>query len=214
MIRTKVSSVLIVIALFSLIQNVQSSPLVHDWSWWGKATVEEVKQYINAGGNVNATSPKNNDLTVLHMAAKNKNPKVIELLIDAGADIYAAGYDVDKSSPLSFAAEENINAAVITVFINAGSVVNNRGDDGWTPLHWAALKNPNSSVTIALIEGGADIDAQDENGETPLHLLLRDGRGSAPPRGILSALREAGANFYIKDEDGVTALELLRARGL
>ena len=70
------------------------------------------------------------------------------------------------------------------------------------------------SFATHLIEGGADIDAQDENGETPLHLLLRDGRGSAPPRGILSALREAGANFYIKDEDGVTALELMLARGL
>jgi len=172
---------------------------------WSEVTVKVVKQYINNGGDVNASAPENTDYTVLHMAATNQNPKVIELLIEAGANVYAAGYDMDKNTPLSIASGENTNVTVIKAFISGGSNVESRDLEGWTPLHWAAFKNPNPSVIKALIDAGANINAQNDDGETPLHLAVQENRNPSAAR----ALTRAGAGEFIADEDGVTVYRLL-----
>ena len=89
--------------------------------------------------------------TPLHAAAgNNKNPAVIQALLDAGADI-TAGTQHNRT-PLHLAAIENENVEVLKVLLTAGADIKAEDDSGKTPLQLALESNEDPAAIRALEE--------------------------------------------------------------
>ena len=171
------------------------------------ASVDVVRGCIEGGADVNTRSdesrgPLRGGSTPLHYAAAGaRDPAVVSLLLEAGADVNAL--DRDRYSPLHRAAERNEDPAMIAVLVEAGADVNawSSGfhiDWGWdhTPLH-LAVGNANPAVTAALLEAGANVDALKGTGTgTPLHQAA--GRESNPA--VVALLIAAGADVNARAE--------------
>jgi len=132
------------------------------------------------------------DSAPIHAAVSRGNREMIEVLLDAGADInvrsrwWAGGFVVLDSADtalvpflLDRGAVVDVHAAArlgmrdrLEQLISANpSLVNSRGGDGQTPLHFA------STIEIAqyLLDRGADIDVRDVDHEsTAAQYMIRD----------------------------------------
>lgn len=93
-----------------------------------------------------------NRTTLCHVAAANRNEKVLALLIGAGADVDVR--DARGTTPLLNAAL-NANEKVAAMLLAAGAHVDSVNDAGETACHRAA-GNANEAVLTMLIEAGAD----------------------------------------------------------
>ena len=169
--------------------------------------------------------------TVLHSAASESEPAVIEALLAAGADVTAR--NSSGATPLHHAARDNDNPAVIEALVVAGASLDARLEDGSTPLHTAVSTTDvgrdaaeNLAVTEALLAAGADVRARDENGDTPLHLAaswshrsydpedpdnfdrLRRLYGEPHAGSVIGALLNAGANPMARNAAGRTPWDL------
>ena len=138
-------------------------------------------------------------LPPLHAATATRDPAVISVLLEAGADVHArddfysytplhpaaaavlleAGADVNSlaaggRTPLHEAAASASNPAVIELLVAAGADVNAHARNGYTPLHSAAWYNPHPEITIALIAAGADVNARDPDGYVPSERRAND----------------------------------------
>jgi cytohesin len=127
--------------------------------------------------------------TSLHQAAAGGHLKVVEWLLDHGADAGWSG----PQTPLHVAWQRADNMAVIRVLVARGAAhseiyaavylddrdrvagllradpgrVDERDDVGMTPLHRAA-ENGQVEMVGVLLADGADVDARTEDGQTPL----------------------------------------------
>jgi ankyrin repeat protein len=132
------------------------------------------------------------DSTVLLSAVRQKNKEMIDVLLNAGADInvrsgwWAGGFGaLDGADPglvpflLERGAVVDAHAAARLGMIDeldrlltaTPELVHARGGDGQTPLHFAA----NIDVARLLLALGADIDAIDVDHEgTPAQYMVRD----------------------------------------
>lgn len=175
------------------------------------------------------------DDTVLHAAsAFCNNNEVLEVLIDAGADIHAT-HTARGSTPLySAAIEGNISSA--TYLISRGANVNHQDRIGETPLSGATERGLEDMMRL-LIDSGAKVDPEDCRGDgniwtpldhawtrTALEILLSHGvnvnRRSihGPPRLIYEARRGRleyiqllaahGADMNVQTDDGIPVLSL------
>jgi hypothetical protein len=106
----------------------------------------------------------NGGKTPLHHAASHRLSKIVELLLNAGADVKAS--NSDGQTPLHLAAVFDYVEGVAAL-INANADINARDNCGQTPLHHAALSG-HLKVVAALIPAGADLDARDNCGQTPM----------------------------------------------
>lgn len=171
-----------------------------------------------------------NKKTALHAAAGQNYVKVVELLVEAHANVNAV--DIFGATPLHIAAYHGY-VEVVEILLGAGANPNAQNSKDETPLHEAA-KNDHSSVIRLLLHAKADIELRDKKGHTVLHyaaeggnqpivtFLLAEGadvncRGGhqetplhvAADGGHYHALRElleAEADVSIQDKDGYTAL--------
>lgn len=88
----------------------------------------------------------------LFTASESNNVALVQILIDAGADVNAK----DKSglAPLHYSARRKARGSIKTL-LAAGATVDLQDDYGFTPLHEAILSNDPEAVTM-LLEAGAD----------------------------------------------------------
>ena len=128
--------------------------------------IQDVKRFIDSGGDVNERIDQDG-ATRLHYAAENNNVELLVALVNAGADVNSKIKDrLQSLTPLHYAVDGNAPEA-INALIKAGADINVRDKDGYTPLHRALWRNSFEAID-ALVDAGADLNARTVDGETPL----------------------------------------------
>lgn len=113
----------------------------------------------------------------LHWACHNGYTEIIELLLDAGADIEADEINCYGGKPLHWASESKPEA--VKLLLGRGANVNSRNIKadsemcGFTPLIMHVRQKPDrTDLAEILLDAGADIDAVDANGQSALAVAL------------------------------------------
>lgn len=155
------------------------------------------------------------DWTPLHLAvANNPDPEVSAVLLEAGANPRARGYEGE--TPIHMAAG-NEDPALAALLLEAGADANARGSTGRTPLHQAARSNSNPALIAVLLEAGAELEARavypdshwDYGNMTPLHEAASYGDPE-----VVTALIEAGADVDARVLAGAIPFQLVGAAGM
>jgi hypothetical protein len=127
----------------------------------------KVENMLNAGIDPNAQTAMGN--RPLLIAAKKRNPRLLEILIAHGAKVDAA----DRTGLTALMAASSLGLAQnISVLISAGANVNARDEKGSTALIWAAISGYPQVVEILLADG-ADGKVKNKDGLTALQLSKR-----------------------------------------
>ena len=143
--------------------------------------------------------------TALHFCAYWNRPKIVRMLIDAGADV---NIQQDNDSTALHECAINNRPDIARMLIDAGADVNIQGNDGWTALHWCAVMN-HPDIARMLIDAGADLNIQDNYGRTALQLCARTNHPE-----IARVLIDAGADKTISNSRGVLPYELAKTQEL
>ena len=157
-------------------------------------------QLVELGANIN-----DGDLhgsTALHHAVAGKELKLIEWLLENGADANVA--DDAGKTPLILAVEAGGRSELYKPLLKAGADPTLGDSDGNTPLHFAAAQT--SSPLLDTLLGYVDqCSIANSEGRTPLHIACE----KYHYKGI-SLLLEKGASRCAKDNDGIYPLSLLK----
>lgn len=165
--------------------------------------VECVKLLLDAGADLKRRGPGGR--SAVHFAIRSSigplSAKVLEILVNAGADLNAT--DNDRWSPMhsaGAAGDENS----LRFLISLGTDIDPIDLHGRTPLHLCA-RNKRRGTARILINNGANINRQDGFGMTPLHYAA-DAVSIENMRFFLTA----GSDLYIKNYNDNTALDILK----
>ena len=111
----------------------------------------------------------NAGFTALYSAVLENQYKVVQTLVDAGAELelYPLG-----ELPLLHLAAALGNSDILSCLISAGVDINMSSDNGRSALHTACIHQQYNSIQ-RLVDAGA-ISSPDTEGDTPLHLLIRN----------------------------------------
>lgn len=149
-----------------------------------------------------------NRWTPILLAAAHGYLNLVELLVDAGADLTCV--DQDSSGLLHFIARNRANLAAaprITKLVAALAEkkfdLNSPTIHGVTALHEACVRGQ-LTLMRALLDNNANVDALTKNGESPLIWAAREGRVDA-----VSLLLGRGASRLIRGRFG-TAVDVAR----
>jgi ankyrin repeat protein len=165
--------------------------------WKDEPNLNLVRDLIVLGANLDwqiAGDILEEGWTPLYWAIKYGRIEIVQMLIDAGADVNAK--DDSDSTPLYVAAEFG-KTEIARMLIGAGVDVNMKNVIGSTPLHEAA-HNGRVKIAHMLIDAGANVNVQDGDGETPLHLAANNGSVE-----IAKMLIDAGADETILNDEGL-----------
>ena len=118
--------------------------------------------------------------TALHQAARCGSLKVLQLLLNNGADI--AARDSNGNTPLHFVCgsptskmrKSDISLKVSGLLLDNGADVNAVNFAGRTALHFATM-NEQTSLMQLLLARGADVTLRNRDGDAPLTLASRYG---------------------------------------
>jgi ankyrin repeat protein len=103
----------------------------------------------------------------LHVAAILGSVQIIELLLQAGADVNAES-SPGMLTPISMATHNGHKEAVPLLIAAGGNVNCKVSDKQCTPLHLAA-EHGDLAIGKMLLDAGAEVDAEDRDGLSPLH---------------------------------------------
>jgi ankyrin repeat protein len=170
--------------------------------------------------------PVSNGSALAH-AAREGHAKVVELLLESGADIEGgnglsplacaarrvrtrscgcSSWVTSKATPVVgtalFQASGKGLPSTVRLLLDLGAAVDAKTEKRATPLLIAAADG-HLDVVVQLIEAGANLDCTDRSGDTALHHAAY--KGSAA---IVEALVKAGADRAVVDKYGDTAFDL------
>ena len=193
----------------------------------------EIVRYLVSLPDVDVNQETVESCTALHRAVMHVEPDVVQVLIDAGADIDTKNND-GRSPLLSACAEGTFDT--VKMLVRAGAEVRATDDEGVTCLHYAARRgrtetvrylvslpevdvnhgdadnhtalhravvNVEPDVVQVLIDAGADINTQNNEGRSPLLSAC-----ASRALDVVEMLVEAGAGVRAKSDDGETCLIL------
>ncbi len=138
--------------------------------------------------------------THLARAAKDGPLEVVQVLLEAHADVTAKDVLYDSTPLLNAACEGRID--VLIALLAAGAPVNVQCRYGLTPLMLAARCGCAGSVRL-LIDSGERVDLQDEHGRTAMSYVAAWGHVDA-----MDELLESKASIEARDNHGNTPLML------
>ena len=166
---------------------------------------ETAKVLVEAGADVNKrinSIIREDKKTALMEAATTGSPKVVKLLLDAGAEVDAR--DINGFTPLLHWGGRDDSIEVGRLLIKAGADVNAKNNLGETVLMSAASMGSISTASLKLfIDSGANLNAKNNEGETAL-MKASNLRGGFS--GGVKILIDAGADVNAKSNYGLTAL--------
>ena len=119
---------------------------------------------VEAGADTKAIRNSN----ILHRAAVTGNVRMVQCLLDLGADPNVA--DRVGTRPVHMAAAAHSNGATVRCLLEAGQIIEIADNYGRTPLHVVAQCGRIESV-IVLLEMG-DVSSADNDGLSPLLYVL------------------------------------------
>lgn len=185
-------------ALMLAIIRLRDDMTVWDRRRWITCVAELLK---TPGVNVNVQRQGSDGLTALEIATRTFQPKIVDMLLQHGADPFST--DI-WSKPLVFMALTKGEIAILVTRISQGldpsQCINSRG---WTMMHAAAYLPENTAENIIPILWGhkLDIDAMDHEVQTPLHHASEQGNLAA-----IKALLDLGADIECVNNAGRTPL--------
>ena len=139
----------------------------------------------------------------LHYAAFHGDIKIIQLLIDNGADI---NIKTDTGiSVVHYGSQGNQPNTLIYFHLKYSMPVNEPDGAGSTPLHWAAYLGSEFSLSYLLNyqwNHPININVQDLKGYTPLHLTVFKKEAK-----IAKRLLQKGASTHIREHSNKTVLQ-------
>lgn len=153
--------------------------------------VEIVQCLLDAGGCVNACDSEL--WTPLHAAATCGHTGLVQLLIQAGADLLAVNADGNMPYDLC---EDEATLELLEMVMAEQGITQDRIDECRGAKEKAMLAD-----IQALVQNGADLNAQDANGTTLLHIASANGYVS-----VAELLVEHRAQMEARDSDGWTPL--------
>jgi uncharacterized membrane protein YhaH (DUF805 family) len=159
---------------------------------------EQITSFIN--------KPASKGEVALHYAAFHGDIKLIELLIDNGADVR-----IKTESGLSvmhYGSQGDQPNTLIYFHLKYSMPVNEPDKGGSTPLHWAAYLGKELSLSYLLNyrwNTPVNINVQDSSGNTPLHLTVFKREAKVAKR-----LLQKGASIDVQNENNKTVLEFAR----
>ncbi|PYO02608.1 MAG: hypothetical protein DMD91_03555 [Candidatus Rokuibacteriota bacterium] len=115
--------------------------------------------------------------TPLHLAAHFRHERVVELLLERGADVNLRSLNSHANTPLHAALAGGAGARLVQRLIGAGVAVDARQGGGYTGLHEAAGIGSEENVRL-LLDAGADAEAKTDEGKTPAVLARENGRAA------------------------------------
>ncbi|TAL39899.1 MAG: hypothetical protein EPN97_01540 [Alphaproteobacteria bacterium] len=143
---------------------------------------------------------RDDEPTPVQMAIENKNPELVKLFTDYGADLALATPPKQGRNAYHYAA---LSTPEIMEFLlqqpgrAAAEAITEEKKVQLTPLR-LALRDGNREMTGLLLDYGIDVNEPDENNETPLHFILghRKSREEAMP--LVRLLIDRGADIDAK----------------
>ena len=163
-------------------------------SYWG-GCIPAIKQLIDRGALIDLPGLKNE--TALIKASQCGYPKVVELLLDYGANI---NYTNEYGGALT----ATNDLPVIELLIKYGINIEQKGSFGETRLYSACYEDPQSGVLKLLLKSGADVNSRDNNGRSPLHAV--SGYRSEYSHSNVKLFLESGADVNARDNNDKTPL--------
>ena len=139
-----------------------------------QGSVDIVRLLLSKGTKPNARFPKTGD-TPLMTAARERQPEVMRVLIEGGANVHMKNYK--GMTALKFAIDSGEMNGV-RVLLDHGAKANGSG------LMYAIWYAP-AQITRALLEHGVNANFKDATGDTPLFLALRMRRDKPTLRVLL-----------------------------
>jgi ankyrin repeat protein len=161
--------------------------------------LEEVKNLITRGENVNLKDENYNFITPLFLAVENGNVEIAETLLNFGAKINAK--DGNKQTPL-MRLDEDATPELVDLLIKHGAKINLIDKDGNNALILAS-RNVKTEVLQVLIDHISNVNAQNSEGRT----ALMEAADADNPENV-RALLLAGADVNLTDKEGESAIDL------
>ena len=158
--------------------------------------VEEVRDLIVKGADVNGKDENYDKLTPLFIAVENGNLEIAETLLKFGAKVNAR--DREKQTPL-MRLDGDATLELVELLVRYGAKLNLTDNDGNTAIMIAA-DGAKPEVLKALVDAGADVRLANKEGQTALM--------NAASSGALDGVRiliQAGAEVNAKNKKGETA---------
>lgn len=166
--------------------NLYSAVTNHD--------LKRAQKALSRGADVNASV---NNATCLHFAVEENTPKMIDLLLNHGANVCLT--DHLGRTPLFLAAVRGLSEVLPTLAKSNPAALEIPSDSGNTPLITAASYNF-TQVVQTLIQLGANVNVTDKFRQTPLMFATCHNN-----RTMIDNLLNAGADLNAKNANNQTS---------
>lgn len=136
--------------------------------------IQTIRMAIGNGANVNkASKASEKDIIPLCHACDIQNFELIQILIEAGANVNIGDPEKDCMTPLINACQKG-NIDIIRFLLDSGADINLECKQGYTPLI-NACSCKKIDVIRLLIDRGADVNLSSFDDENPLLIAVKSG---------------------------------------